>query len=100
MLSPKVSSSSSSYSVISLSSLISKGDNLAPQLINIDLAVLPAACLYFLYCLTAKWPSSLLSKSSNIISIGFLNSSLSSLASIWFNKYSKVLKFLSSLGNS
>lgn len=39
--SPNVSSSNSSYDVISLSSLISKGANLAPHETRIDLAVLP-----------------------------------------------------------
>ena len=52
--SPRVSSSSSSYMVISRSSWISKGARRAPQEILIDLAVLPAANLYFLYCRTAK----------------------------------------------
>ena len=41
--SPSVSSSRSSYSIRSRSSLISNGANLAPQLIRIDLAVLPVA---------------------------------------------------------
>ena len=40
-LSPNVSSSSSSYSVRSRSSLMSKGASLAPQEIRIDFAVLP-----------------------------------------------------------
>ena len=53
-LSPSLSSSSSSSDSISFNSSISKGANLAPQEINIDFAVLPAASLYFLYCLTAK----------------------------------------------
>ena len=39
--SPRVSSSSSSYSIRSRSSLISNGANLAPQLIKIDFAVFP-----------------------------------------------------------
>ena len=39
--SPSVSSSRSSYSIRSRSSLMSNGANLAPQLIRIDLAVLP-----------------------------------------------------------
>ena len=52
--SPSLSSSSSSSIIKSLSSCISKGANLAPQLIRMDLAVFPAASLYFLYCLTAK----------------------------------------------
>ena len=52
--SPRVSSSRSSYAVISRSSAISNGDSLAPQDTRIDFAVFPAANLYFLYCLTAK----------------------------------------------
>ena len=44
-LSPSVSSSISSVSISSRSSLMSKGESLAPQLIKIDFAVLPvAAC--------------------------------------------------------
>ena len=42
-LSPSVSSSISSYSIRSRSSLMSKGASRAPQLIKIDLAVLPVA---------------------------------------------------------
>ena len=43
--SPRVSSSKSSVSISSRSSLMSKGESLAPQLIKIDFAVLPvAAC--------------------------------------------------------
>ena len=53
-LSPILSNSSSSYESKSLNSLISKGASLAPQDIKIDLAVLPAASFYFLYCNTAK----------------------------------------------
>ncbi len=43
LLSPSVSSSSSSYAVISLSSFISKGASLAPQETNILFAVFPDA---------------------------------------------------------
>jgi hypothetical protein len=44
-LSPSVSSSSSSYAVISRSSLMSNGASLAPQETRIDFAVLPVtAC--------------------------------------------------------
>lgn len=45
--------------------------SLAPQDIKILFAVLPAAILYFLYCLTAKCCGSLSSSSWNIISTGF-----------------------------
>jgi hypothetical protein len=34
---------------------MSNGARRAPQEIKMDFAVLPAASLYFLYCLTAKW---------------------------------------------
>ena len=48
--SPRVSSSSSSYSIRSRSSLISNGANLAPQLIKIDFAVFPdASCQGLFY---------------------------------------------------
>lgn len=53
-LSPKVSKSSSSSFVSSLSSSISKGASLAPQEIRIDFAVFPAANLYFFILLHCK----------------------------------------------
>ena len=54
LLSPRVSSSSSSVSIRSRSSFMSKGANLAPQLISMLLSVLPAAILNLRYCFTAK----------------------------------------------
>ena len=50
---------------------LSKGASLAPQEIRIDLAVLPAANLYFLYWRTAKWFGFFFSNASNIKSTGF-----------------------------
>ncbi len=59
LLSPRVSSSISSAAIRSRSSLMSKGESLAPQLISILLRVLPAAILNLRYCFTAKWSGSL-----------------------------------------
>ena len=99
-LSPNVSSSKSSVSISSRSSLMSKGAKRAPHEIKIDLAVLPAASLYFLYCFTAKCSGSFSSSRSNMRSTGFLKSSSSSLASLAFIMSSKVVKFFSSSGAS
>ena len=60
------------------------------------LKVAPAASLYFLYCLTAKWFGSFCSSSSNIRSTGFLKFSSSSLASDTLIISNRVLKFFSS----
>ena len=98
--SPRVSSSSSSYAVRFLSSLISKGASLAPQETRMDLAVFPAASLYLAYCLTAKWSGFCSASSSNIRSTGFLNSSSSSRTSIALIISSRVEKFCSSSGAS
>ena len=99
-LSPILSSSSSSYIVISRTSAISKGASLAAAEMRIDFAVLPAASLYFLYCLTAKCSGSLDSRSSNIRSIAFLKESSSSWTSILFRRVMSALKFCSSGGAS
>ncbi len=64
--SPRVSSSSSSYRVISRSSAMSKGASLAPQEMRMDFAVLPALNLKSLYCRTAKWLGLFCSSASNI----------------------------------
>ena len=100
ILSPSVSSSSSSYMVISRSSAISKGARRAPQLILILLAVLPAANLYFLYCRTAKWLGLSFSSSLNAISTGFSKVSSSSRTSIALTSSISVAKFCSSSGAS
>ena len=55
--SPSISRCSSSYEVISRTSSMAKGAKRVEQLIKIDLAVLPAASLYALYCLRANAPS-------------------------------------------
>lgn len=99
-LSPKVSSSNSSYSVKSRSSLMSNGASLAPQEISIDFAVLPALNLYFLYYLNAKFSGSFSASLSNIKSTGFLKSSSSSLTSLALINSISVLKFCSSIGAS
>ncbi len=75
---------------------MSNGANLAPQLTSMDFAVLPAASLYFLYCLTAKCSGSLASSSSNIISIAFLKFSSSSFVSEALSMSTSVVKFFSS----
>ena len=98
--SPIISSSISSYDIISLSSWMSNGASLAPQEIKIDFAVLPAASLYLRYCLTAKCSGFSASSSSNNSSTAFLNSSSSSLVSLALINSNKVEKFCSSSGAS
>ena len=70
LLSPRVSSSSSSVSIRSRSSFMSNGANLAPQEISMDFKVLPAAILNLRYCFTAKWSGSFSSSCWNRISTG------------------------------
>lgn len=79
---------------------LSNGANLAPQLIRIDFAVFPAASLYFLYCLTAKWFGFFCSSSSNSRSTAFLKFSSSSLASLASTRSISMEKFCSSSGAS
>lgn len=79
---------------------LSNGANLAPHEISMLFAVLPAASLYFLYCLTAKCSGSFSSRRSNMRSTGFWKSSSSSRASDAFIISSSVVKFFSSSGAS
>ena len=99
-LSPVLSSSNSSSLIKFLNSFMSNGASLAPQEIRIDLAVLPAASLYFLYCLTAKWFGSFFSSASKSLSTGFIYVSSSSLTSLASIMSKSVAKFCSSIGAS
>ena len=69
-LSPICSNSISSYLVSDASSSKLKAASLTPTEIKIDLAVLPAACLYILYCLSAKELLSIVSRRLNNSSNG------------------------------
>ena len=69
-LSPICSSSISSYLVSDASSSKLKAASLTPTEIKIDFAVLPAACLYILYCFNANELESIISSLLNNSSKG------------------------------
>ena len=73
---------------------------LAPSVISIDFAVLPAACLYFFLCFTAKWRGFFASSSSKSRSTAFLYVSSSSRTSSASRNSSTVGMFCSSGGAS